>query len=74
MSWMILCPPLLDLERERKDAVSKRIKEVAVISSGYDTEFRTLAAEHEIGIGENFNGKVYFALAYQPYQVQKDEK
>lgn len=54
-----------------KTAMDKPFKTMAPLSSIYGVDFKNLAKNHELAVGEDLTGKVVSELADLSYDVQK---
>lgn len=53
--------------------MSKRGKEMTILCSVYDVDFRSLAEEYGIGVIEDLGRKINFVLAEASYHVPQDQ-
>lgn len=67
----VLPAATLGLSEEGKAAMATLVKWRVPVCEAYDVEFRNVVEEHELGAGEELDGKVDLVVADPPYNVRR---
>lgn len=61
------------LSEKKRTTECKLVKEMALLCSIHDLDFRSMVEKHNFGLREDLSEKVEFYLAYSPYNVRRDQ-